>query len=102
VMSSAVMSTLFPYTTLFRSVAVIEEESDRLDSLVSETIRMARIEAGDLHLERRPQGAADLIKTAVQKLRILLEDRDIRVETDPRSEEHTSELQSRFDLVCRL
>src|SRR5437867_2145175 len=64
-------------------VAVIEEESDRLDSLVSETIRMARIEAGDLHLERRPQGAADLIKTAVQKLRILLEDRDIRVETDP-------------------
>src|SRR5207249_9503902 len=83
-------------------VAVIEEESDRLDSLVSETIRMARIEAGDLHLERRPQGAADLIKTAVQKLRILLEDRDIRVETDPRSEEHTSELQSRFDLVCRL
>ena len=64
-------------------VAVIEEESDRLDSLVSETIRMARIEAGDLHLERRPQGAADLIKTAVQKLRILLEDRDIRIETDP-------------------
>src|SRR5437773_848493 len=64
-------------------VAVIEEESDRLDSLVSETIRMARIEAGDLHLERRPHGAADLIKTAVQKLRILLEDRDIRIETDP-------------------
>src|SRR5262249_631810 len=27
---------------------VIEEEADRLDSLVTETIRMARIEAGDL------------------------------------------------------
>src|SRR5207237_529024 len=64
-------------------VTVIEEESDRLDFLVSETIRMARIEAGDLHLERRPQGAADLIKTAVQQLRILLEERDMRIETDP-------------------
>src|SRR5438093_9872246 len=61
-------------------VAVIEEESDRLDSLVSETIRMARIEAGDLRLERRPQGATDLIKTAVQKLKILLEDRDVRIQ----------------------
>ena len=25
-----------------------------------------------------------------------------RIEDGPRSEEHTSELQSRFDLVCRL
>src|SRR5437867_761333 len=61
-------------------VAVIEEESDRLDSLVSETIRMARIEAGDLHLEKRPQAVVNLIKTALQKLKILLEDRDVRIE----------------------
>jgi len=61
-------------------VAVIEEESDRLDSLVSETIRMARIEAGDLRLEKRPQAAADLIQASLQKLRILLEDRDVRIE----------------------
>jgi two-component system sensor histidine kinase KdpD len=64
-------------------VAVIEEESDRLDSLVSETIRMARIEAGDLRLERHRQVVSDLITAALQKLRILLEDRDIRTETDP-------------------
>ncbi len=63
-------------------VAVIEEESDRLDSLVSETIRMARIEAGDLHLERRPQAVAELITAALKKLRILLEDRDVRIEAD--------------------
>ena len=61
-------------------VSVIEEESDRLDSLVSETIRMARIEAGDLHLETRPRVASDLIRTALQKLKILLEDRDVRIE----------------------
>src|SRR5437867_6518101 len=61
-------------------VAVIEEESDRLDSLVSETIRMARIEAGDLRLHKRPRVASDLIRTALQKLKILLEDRDVRIE----------------------
>lgn len=61
-------------------VTVIEEESDRLDSLVTETIRMARIEAGDLQLERHPQVVADLISAALKKLRILLEDRDVRIE----------------------
>jgi two-component system sensor histidine kinase KdpD len=64
-------------------VAVIEEESDRLDLLVTETIRMARIEAGDLRLDRRPQTIGQLITVALQKLRILLEDRDVRIEADP-------------------
>jgi two-component system sensor histidine kinase KdpD len=64
-------------------VTVIEEESDRLDLLVSETIHMARIEAGDFRLERQPQVVSDLISTALQKLRILLEDRDVHIETEP-------------------
>jgi len=63
-------------------VTVIDEETDRLDSLVSETIRMARIEAGDFHLERRSQRVGDLITAALQKLRILLEDRQVQVETE--------------------
>jgi signal transduction histidine kinase len=44
---------------------------------------MARIEAGDLRLDQRPQPASELITAALQKLHILLEDRDVRVETDP-------------------
>src|SRR2546428_4342508 len=56
-------STLFPYTTLFRS----------------------HRSAGWLH-HARPSGRA--AKTHLTRL--------------PRSEEHTSELQSRSDLVCRL
>jgi len=64
-------------------VTVIEEESDRLDSLVSETIRMARIEAGELRLDRRPNMVGDLIGAALEKLRILLEDREVRVEAEP-------------------
>src|SRR5437868_9475153 len=32
----------------------------------------------------------------------ILPEKELRAALDPRSEEHTSELQSRFDLVCRL
>jgi two-component system, OmpR family, sensor histidine kinase KdpD len=61
-------------------VTVIDEETDRLDSLVSETIRMARIEAGDLQLHKQPNSAAGLIDAALKKLRLLLEERTIRIE----------------------
>ena len=61
-------------------VTVIDEETDRLDSLVTETIRMARIEAGELRLEMRPESVVALVHSALNKLRILLEDREVRVE----------------------
>src|SRR5437870_9264648 len=64
-------STLFPYTTLFRSASQLIEG------------RATRVARGDVRLERRPLRA-----------------RELAVEI--RSEEHTSELQSRGHLVCRL
>src|SRR5438067_8013436 len=63
-------STLFPYTTLFRS-----EGAER-------AFRHLRVL--DLHGER-------ILASDIALFRAKL-----------RSEEHTSELQSRFDLVCRL
>src|SRR5699024_12428801 len=75
-------STLFPYTTLFRS------HSGRF--------RRASSAAGGAAepLSEQP-GAVDGIQAG--ELRFLKVFR-----YNPRSEEHTSELQSRFDLVCRL
>jgi two-component system sensor histidine kinase KdpD len=64
-------------------VTVIEEETDRLDSLVTETIRMARIEAGDLQLQKCPENVSELINSALAKLRILIEDREIGIELPP-------------------
>lgn len=61
-------------------ITVIDEETDRLDSLVSETIRMARIEAGDLQLQKEPTRVTTLIDAALAKLKILLEDRTIRID----------------------
>src|SRR2546422_10978019 len=60
-------STLFPYTTLFRSVPIVEK----------------------IHLQR----------LSGNRNKDLLDTQDV---AQNRSEEHTSELQSRLHLVCRL
>src|SRR5256884_7049449 len=60
-------STLFPYTTLFRSLLAMLAD----------------------HLGTRILGS---VRVNLRNLRHLM----------PRSEEHTSELQSRLHLVCRL
>src|SRR3712207_7833803 len=76
-------STLFPYTTLFRSQAGLEEQRQHQpDPAVAEEVDGAQGGAG-----RVPAGPRDQPR---------VEDRLAR------SEEHTSELQSRQYLVCRL
>src|SRR5260370_25486304 len=72
-------STLFPYTTLFRSEARARGERAR-----------ARIRASD-GCERHDQ-----------KHRALSGNPQNAVTLTSRSEEHTSELQSHLNLVCRL
>src|SRR5690606_41617840 len=75
-------STLFPYTTLFRSYPLDE----------ARTLKVARIgesyrsEVTELPIERRVRFAEGTISSSLFL----------------RSEEHTSELQSRENLVCRL
>src|SRR5689334_24118528 len=73
-------STLFPYTTLFRS-----------------WFRSVPFRDPQEYLVRSPVRYADSVTTP---LMFILGDEDYRA--PPRSEEHTSELQSQFHLVCRL
>src|SRR3712207_8040229 len=77
-------STLFPYTTLFRS-----SDEDRHSQPVRAALRYCR-EAEVLLVG--PTGDPTVIGVAVVHLR----------GDHIRSEEHTSELQSRQYLVCRL
>src|SRR5690349_23955209 len=81
-------STLFPYTTLFRSKQMIVlcfyrlRISTRLLRKAPDASRTALAPGKDAH-DRR-QGRESIVRLV------------------SRSEEHTSELQSRRDLVCRL
>src|SRR2546427_6085813 len=81
-------STLFPYTTLFRSVssavrACFSAIRDMNVMLVVARFAVKRQEDQPEHVERRQQ-------------------RGGQPESVQRSEEHTSELQSQSNLVCRL
>src|SRR5690348_17740197 len=75
-------STLFPYTTLFRSFV----QSDRAD-LYGELVLVAALLAALASLVRGP---------------VALRLAALRESDAARSEEHTSELQSPVHLVCRL
>src|SRR3712207_8156221 len=82
-------STLFPYTTLFRS-----DEVAALRRRLSDTPRHTR--ALEQRLSETQQALAG---ASGQNDRLVATLREAR---DQRSEEHTSELQSRQYLVCRL
>src|SRR2546430_12537446 len=73
-------STLFPYTTLFRSQRVGERGEPRVAAVHRQRVlgQIVRADREEIHLAR-------------QVLR-----------GECRSEEHTSELQSQSNLVCRL
>jgi two-component system sensor histidine kinase KdpD len=58
-------------------LTIIDEEADRLNSLAAEVVAMARIEAGKLHLEKRPISAAELISSAMLELNAALKGRPI-------------------------
>src|SRR5687768_17673473 len=85
-------STLFPYTTLFRSHEVLGRVVDR--HVVAEPRRnvvgrrIERIAAATRHQRDEEEGVQRRVQTAGK--------------AHERSEEHTSELQSRLHLVCRL
>src|SRR5207302_7336352 len=94
------ISTLFPYTTLFRS-----NWSQRLSALSSRGGRIA--EAAATAGTARPLGGDVLDLVDWQQLYLdLLEHKQTcrwsNILIEPRSEEHTSELLSRENLVCRL
>src|SRR3989449_8537854 len=85
-------STLFPYTTLFRSTGNAAEADD----LVQETMLKA-YRAWEQY--QKGTNAKGWLLTILRHAFINEYRRRTR---HPRSEEHTSELQSRLHLVCRL
>src|SRR2546430_10770943 len=74
-------STLFPYTTLFRSNREGPGSEERRQRLQSRQLYQVR----PVGRERNQLGEVEFVRQA-----------------ERRSEEHTSELQSQSNLVCRL
>src|SRR2546426_7407343 len=81
-------STLFPYTTLFRSqYALTYPERVASNDVALDWSKLKRLDFGKVSTRRFPCVRLAREENAASKLR---------------SEEHTSELQSPCNLVCRL
>src|SRR5687768_18232033 len=85
-------STLFPYTTLFRSEAALAESGAHLQVEKLPTVHADRAQLFQLF--------QNLLSNAIKYSNGAVP--EVRVTARRRSEEHTSELQSRLHLVCRL
>src|SRR3712207_8703592 len=87
-------STLFPYTTLFRSVAARERQRGEAAHHDHPQRSPRQVGGGERGLAEERE-ALELLGELQQRGRVL-------EGVHRRSEEHTSELQSRQYLVCRL
>src|SRR2546422_9718978 len=95
-------STLFPYTTLFRSVlvgghndghAVVQIGDERIGTRCQDRAALNHLPLRTFPLVPQSGERKDIAFTNLETVRLL---------RGWRSEEHTSELQSRLHLVCRL
>src|SRR3712207_8524821 len=80
-------STLFPYTTLFRSAGIASRQGE-----LAAQPDVVRVPLRAHNRTGRPRRAKTTFSGSPARV----------IETRLRSEEHTSELQSRQYLVCRL
>src|SRR5689334_24114260 len=76
-------STLFPYTTLFRSIERVVGLRQRGKAVPRRRVELIVVQPRHDDVEAQPVRSDEL-------------------DDEDRSEEHTSELQSQFHLVCRL
>src|SRR5689334_24666620 len=90
-------STLFPYTTLFRfSVRIATGTMGYKHRSLDTEVEARKLAAPNFLLKIIPH--VDGTARICELVRFYLED----IKVKGRSEEHTSELQSQFHLVCRL
>src|SRR2546430_12884270 len=91
-------STLFPYTTLLRSLALGIGTSDVEHVLATQCLVWSKPRTMEARITGAPRPgvtAKDLILALIGRI-------GTAGATGHRSEEHTSELQSQSNLVCRL
>src|SRR5699024_12771601 len=92
-------SSAFPSTTLFRSILasekklmnVIKKELEEIGEKYADARRTKLVDSFDEIVIEEEAPVADEVTVVITRAGFVR-----------RSEEHTSELQSRFDLVCRL
>ena len=61
-------------------LTIIEEETNRLNTLIGEAAEMARLEAGEVELDLQPHPISELISAALEQCKSLLGNRPLQVQ----------------------
>src|SRR2546430_13567168 len=93
-------STLFPYTTLFRSPFEVVNGYPPRTSFDWQTPPVTSVK--EALSQERAKELATRMHGAIKKAKECIAQAQEKSSKDVRSEEHTSELQSQSNLVCRL
>lgn len=64
-------------------LAVVEEEADRLNGMVEETVDMARVQSGRLQVRRHQLEVSDLVHASLDRMSSLLDGRPVLVDLQP-------------------
>src|SRR2546430_15722783 len=95
-------STLFPYTTLFRSFregsATLLAELANLKTIINRFSDFSKMPPP----ERQSISLNEIVRGVMKLVEAQLAAQNVTPRIELRSEEHTSELQSQSNLVCRL
>src|SRR5699024_11729843 len=87
-----------PYTTLFRS----RTPANMKQYLSRDQYRLYKLIWDRFIASSMAPAILDTVKMDLSNNGVIFRSNGQTIKKGPRSEEHTSELQSRFDLVCRL
>ena len=94
-------STLFPYTTLFRSkiihdedkvkryLKMIKEENKRMHAQVENVLRISKLEKKELNISKERVNLHDLILDAITHIQLIIESKDGYIKTHFNASKHS-------------
>jgi len=86
----------------YELLSIINEECDRLNHLVEEAAEMARLEAGEIRLDRVPVDASTLVESALQHLKTSLGDRPMHLHISPELPPVMADASRASDILVQL
>jgi two-component system, OmpR family, sensor histidine kinase KdpD len=81
--ATTLLSANLPADAQRELAMVVDEESDRMTRLVTDSIELARVGTGPITLHKRSQQVSALVESVLDSFRVPLEDRDVQIDMSP-------------------
>jgi two-component system sensor histidine kinase KdpD len=83
-------------------LTIIDEETNRLNTLIGEAAEMARLEAGELKLDLQPHPISELVSAALEQCKGLLGNRPVQVQVPENLSSVRADMNSAKQILVQL